>query len=504
MSGQKGTDQAFAVANYGTDKLLVAGKAPENTKTGQGADAVLMRYNLNGTLDKTFDGDGIVQANFRGSDKFTSVIEADGGKIYASGLGANGGIVARYTSAGKLDRTFSGDGLLDVQIPSRYRDGTTGAYLVGLGTYQGKLLVAARLFSQTGTFFWDDIAVARYNADGTVDTTFGDYVDRNHPELGRTGSVVTELGDPVSNPLNSGNFLGLSDNPTAMAVNQATGAIYVVGSAYEAEVEAGQSFLAAYDEFGVLTSATLVDFSPATNGVPNRVTNEAHAVSIQGDKILVAGSLASDTADKGYFALARCHELGGLDTDFGTNGNGIVVTKILDFTNASAQSVVQSGSRILVSGWAGNDASEWAIPRVIAVAAYDQSGKLDPTFTGQAPAAASALVASASAVEESAAVDFDPTSGVAPLQSAGGYGSGPDPAAEGSTDLFVVKLTQPSSLSGSLAVSASERLRRTALLAGASSELDLRTESVDRFFSTFGRDRRRKGPDAYRWFLESQ
>ena len=65
--------------------------------------------------------------------------------------------------------------------------------------------------------------------------------------------------------------------------------------------------------------------------------------------------------------------------------------------------------------------------------------------------------------------DFDPTSGVAPLQSAGGYGSGPDPAAEGSTDLFVVKLTQPSSLSGSLAVSASERLKRTALLAAASS-----------------------------------
>ena len=100
--------------------------------------------------------------------------------------------------------------------------------------------------------------------------------------------------------------------------------------------------------------------------------------------------------------------------------------------------------------------------------------------------------------------DFDPTSGVAPLQSAGGYGSGPDPAAEGSTDLFVVKLTQPSSLSGSLAVSASERLKRTDLLAAASSALDLRSESVDRFFSTFGRDRRRKGPDAYRWFLESQ
>jgi uncharacterized delta-60 repeat protein len=82
----------------------------------------LARYNLNGTLDTTFNGTGKVVTNFSGNtnaDWANDVIVQLDGKIVVSGTVVNGTrdfALARYTSTGTLDTTFSTDGKVTIDF----------------------------------------------------------------------------------------------------------------------------------------------------------------------------------------------------------------------------------------------------------------------------------------------------------------------------------------------------------------------------------------------------
>ncbi|HEX6987559.1 MAG TPA: delta-60 repeat domain-containing protein, partial [Planctomycetaceae bacterium] len=69
----------------------------------------LVRYKPNGALDQTFSGDGRVDAGFRDNGL---AIQPDGGIVIVGQAATGGGdfAVARYKPNGSLDRTFSGDG----------------------------------------------------------------------------------------------------------------------------------------------------------------------------------------------------------------------------------------------------------------------------------------------------------------------------------------------------------------------------------------------------------
>lgn len=91
-------------------KIVVAGYG-----RGSSVDFMLVRYRLNGSLDPTFSGDGIVRTNFAGSEDIAWDVEVQpNGRIVAVGqVEVNGqqrfGVV-RYRSSGIRDLTFSGDG----------------------------------------------------------------------------------------------------------------------------------------------------------------------------------------------------------------------------------------------------------------------------------------------------------------------------------------------------------------------------------------------------------
>jgi uncharacterized delta-60 repeat protein len=174
-------DGAFDVALSGT-KIVVGG--------GTGAypgdsDFQLVRYNTDGSLDASFDGDGIATTNFGGSETIFGIAVTADGKITAAGAtkGASAGdfAVARYNSDGSLDSTFGGGGTVTTDFSADSEDTGNGVVVQP----DGKIIVAGTAASG---FAATAFAVVRYTATGNLDTTFGS-----------GGKATAVFGNPVNN-----------------------------------------------------------------------------------------------------------------------------------------------------------------------------------------------------------------------------------------------------------------------------------------------------------------
>src|SRR5688572_24544418 len=113
-----------------------------------------------GDLDPTFSGDGKQRTDFGSgpSAAEAGVLQADG-KVVAVGRADGNFLVARYNLDGSLDPSFSGDGR--VQTSFTGGDGATDVALQG----NGKIVVVGFSTDNTGTAHF---ALARYNANGSL------------------------------------------------------------------------------------------------------------------------------------------------------------------------------------------------------------------------------------------------------------------------------------------------------------------------------------------------
>ncbi len=198
-----GSDRALAVALQPDGKLVVAGV----DSIGPFADFAVVRYNGDGTLDNSFGTDGTVSTDLgsgsgTGSDWAYAVAIQPDGRIVAAGYGevANNFNFAavRYLTDGTLDNSFSGDG----RVSTSFNVGTDAAHSMALQA-DGRIVLAGA----SSTSFLFNFALLRYNADGTLDDTFG---------VG--GKVVTPLA-------------ALYDEAYAVAI-QPDGKILAAGYAY--------------------------------------------------------------------------------------------------------------------------------------------------------------------------------------------------------------------------------------------------------------------------------
>ncbi len=136
---------------------------------GVSADFALARYNPNGSLDTSFSGDGRQTTNFGGVDHANGVALQGDGKIVAVGaagpFGAGDFALARYNPNGSLDPSFSGDGKQTTDFLFGGTDAANGVVLQGNGK-----VVAAGFAS--GWTTGGDFALARYDSNGSLDTSF--------------------------------------------------------------------------------------------------------------------------------------------------------------------------------------------------------------------------------------------------------------------------------------------------------------------------------------------
>jgi uncharacterized delta-60 repeat protein len=161
-----GDDWVWDIALQVDGKIVasgVAGTSPSNKMVA------LARYNTDGSLDGSFSGDGKLTRNpTSGWEDAAGVgIQPDGKIVIAGAGGGNGGrlLVIRFNPNGRIDSTFSGDGIARTNFTSR----DDFAWDVSLQT-DGKIVAAGTAGLGSGT---GDFAVARYGTTGTLDSSFG-------------------------------------------------------------------------------------------------------------------------------------------------------------------------------------------------------------------------------------------------------------------------------------------------------------------------------------------
>ena len=166
-------------------KIVVAG----NSYNGTHYDFAVVRYSADGSRDSSFNGNGKVTTDFDGSDDYGSSVAVQGdGKIVvagSSGAGSNHKFaVARYNSNGSLDTTFNSTGKVTTSID------INGAYGASVAVQSdGKIVVAG----SSGSYPNDDLALVRYNPNGSLDTTFNGIGKVTTSFVGRTGSRAASL-----------------------------------------------------------------------------------------------------------------------------------------------------------------------------------------------------------------------------------------------------------------------------------------------------------------------
>src|SRR6266566_313079 len=151
-------DFGLAVALQSDGKIVAAGNS-----SAVGVFSVnfaLARYNTNGSLDSTFGTGGTVLTSFGGnlSAAFDVAVQPDD-KIVAVGVAGSDFGIARYSANGTLDPTFGSGGLVTTDF-----GGSDQANGIALQP-DGKIVVVGPLQGKIG--------VARYNTDGSLDSTFG-------------------------------------------------------------------------------------------------------------------------------------------------------------------------------------------------------------------------------------------------------------------------------------------------------------------------------------------
>ena len=386
------TDIANAVAVQADGKLVVVGEAyKQNDFSGE--DFVVTRYNPDGTLDTTFGRGGKVRTDFPGLAAVPSsvVIQPDGKIVVAGGafplftfLG-NFELV-RYNPNGSLDRSFGSGGIVTTTFPE-------GSYASAVALQpDGKIIAAGTVFVDfiIGESSNTDFALARYNSDGSPDATFGNggqvstdfvgleddafsvliqpdgkivavgsannpatYYDFAAARYLSNGTIDTTFGiaGKVSTDFGDQNF----DRARSAAL-QPDGRIVAAGFAISQNGGVQNFAVARYTSTGVLDTTfsgdgkNQIDFGDCCQS--------ANKVLLQSDgKIITVGYANTEDSDSD-FLLARLNPRGSLDASFGVGGK--VRTSFGDLNGGANGAALQADGKIVAVGFQATFSNQWA------------------------------------------------------------------------------------------------------------------------------------------------
>ena len=323
--GQLGLVQVGAagldLATQPDGKVVVAGR--RGTREAGDLIAVCIRLNPDGTRDPTFDEDGEVlgQPDVNGTYFATAI---DGASILCAGVSGGDFLLGRYDATGTLDPGFGDEGRAKIDFGTDDDAANDVVVLPG-----GKLLLAG---TAGGNF-----ALARVNADGTSDRTFG----QDGKQLFTLPAGAEGLSQAAVLP--DGRVVAVGSDGRDVVLMRLTPA-----------GEADPTF----SGDGLLPIDRL---DGARQRVDVRDLTQALAVQPDG-RVLVANRTAG-----GDLAVVRVDADGRLDGTFGRTG-GVATARFGGASDAD-QVLVQPGGQILAVGTAlvGDQ------PRV-AVAAFDAAG----------------------------------------------------------------------------------------------------------------------------------
>jgi uncharacterized delta-60 repeat protein len=332
-------DQAAGIALQPNGRLVAVG----HTYLEDRYMFVVARYLPNGALDRTFGNDGItITPVGNGNARARAVAIQPDGDIVVAGMCTVDGremiAVARYLEkTGRLDPTFATNGIAITAVGN----GWSAAHGVAI-LPSGKIGVVGY-----GQFTPDvRIAVVQYERSGTLDPTFGD-----------SGIVSTQfaLGSDIGN----GIYAHEQDFITVVGTTHRTGS--------NADVA-----LVRYKSSGALDGAFGTE-GKVRAGIEGTFNEYGNAITVQQDgKIVVAASSRNLFQD--YIVMRFLHN-GERDREFGVNGVAKVDIGPDVALGESATILLQPDGKIVVAGLRTSERNTH-----IGLVRYRDNGQLDVTF----------------------------------------------------------------------------------------------------------------------------
>jgi uncharacterized delta-60 repeat protein len=303
------------------------------------------------SLDTTY---GISGKRFTYNDCNNSVLLPDNKLLVAAGLTATFGIpspaigIRKYNPNGGVDSTFGVAGIGLFTSPS-----VNDRYFLSGMTVQpdGKIIVAGRVHKIGGFVYYYDFCLLRFNANGTVDESFGN-----------KGLVVKSLNNDYS-------LKELFDDVVVDNKGRILAAGYTEDDNDEKQDAVAMRFL----------TNGQIDSTFATQGVLKLNIADSdyfsHVKSLNDNSILLAG-VSTILIPSQVMLIVKLDENGRFDASFGTNGRATI-----DFESGRksvANIFLKPNNKIMVVG----NAVVNTITDNIAFAQLNSNGKLDSTFSG--------------------------------------------------------------------------------------------------------------------------
>ena len=413
----KVTTQILSFNSWGNDaalqadgKIVVVGAGNNNLNFPQDFQSGTIRYNANGTLDTTFDGDGIASAIIdpsKVSEAKAVVIQSDGKIVVVGRVSPNAdrttsdkGFILRYTTSGALDTSFSGDGILNLAF------GLIDDPFDMAIQPDGKIVIIESNFI---VGVGSALLIARFNSDGSLDTTFNSQGYLRLPGIGPSPG-----GDPprlVVRPDGKINFTVIGSPGFVAQLNPDGSFDQSFGSGGTVQGKAGYGLAVQLD--GKVLIVNRNDFFPQnTLQVVKRLNTDGTLdtsfgsggsatvsfvnqdgslakpaeLAVQPDgKIVLGGAIRLTASGTGFdFALARLNSNGSLDNSFGLNGRFTSDVNGQDYARAV---LLQPDGKIILAGESTNGG--FAVARYLSaslslscrpVADFTGDGKSDPAF----------------------------------------------------------------------------------------------------------------------------
>jgi uncharacterized delta-60 repeat protein len=340
--------------------ILIQG-GETNATTGD-AEFAILSLNENGTVDTSFGTDGLAVASFPGvSAESSSIFVQPDGNIVVAGTTTEGNIaIAEFNANGTLDTSFGSGGEVTTLFPSGNASlpGTDSVNAV-LVDANGNILVGGGLVTcsnPNNSECMSDTALALFNPDGTLDTSFGNggsavqhvagsngvvalgedsagdiFVQNDNPQAGDTigggGGITVGEYSPAGVPDSTVTFPSSSSITISSTNGFQPNGTYPVGQMVQKDVGSKQT----YDAQVLLDSLPTGTPSASFNNAPfayvsgdaaNTITGSPFAGS-NGDVVLDGWSCElykHGVCQDGAPYLAQLTPTGSLDSTFGTGG----------------------------------------------------------------------------------------------------------------------------------------------------------------------------------------
>lgn len=338
--GSGGGGAGGVAGSIGTDSGMNGGE-------GGAGDGV-----IDGSLDPAFGASGIALSGLEGADSFQDLTLQPSGAIVVVGVLDSKALIARYTSEGELDPSFGDMGFVVAETSDTFSvftkvDQQSDGSLVAVGQ------------SSNATF---DMLVARFRADGELDSSFGD-----------GGFTIVDTGGEDA----AGELIVMPDD-----------SLLIGGLATPGTTGTGTDFAVVQ-----LTADGMPDLEFGSEGLAFAHSDQADSVrgmalDAEG-RIVVGGDVSPDrmTLNK-TVGFARFTAAGTLDMSFGDQGWALFPSASATGDELGALTILEGGELLAAGAFDG----ELGLMRLTSTGEVDSSfGELGRAHAGLAGRASALL-----------------------------------------------------------------------------------------------------------------